>query len=68
MAVTYEVQSGENLESIARRFGTTTAEILRVNEIPDPQRLQVRTVIRIPVPVIPQLFRQEDLFAMSLRV
>ncbi|HHX94723.1 MAG TPA: LysM peptidoglycan-binding domain-containing protein [Clostridia bacterium] len=53
MAVTYEVQSGENLESIARRFGTTTAEILRVNEIPDPQRLQVRTVIRIPVPVIP---------------
>ena len=40
MVVTHEVQSGETLESIASRFGVTTSEILRVNEIPDPRRLR----------------------------
>lgn len=53
MVITHEVQSGETLESIANRFGVTTSEILRVNEIPEPQRLRVRTVIRIPITVIP---------------
>ncbi len=53
MVVTHEVQSGETLESIASRFGVTTSEILRVNEIPDPRRLRVRTVIRIPITIIP---------------
>lgn len=53
MFVTHEVQSGETLESIAQRFETTTDEILRVNEIDNPQRLRVRMVIRIPVPRIP---------------
>lgn len=53
MVVTYEVQPGDTLESIAERFETTTDEILRVNEIPDIQRIRVRTVIRIPVLVIP---------------
>ena len=52
MVVTHEVQSGETLESIARRFGTTTSEILRVNDIPD-QRLRARMVIRIPILIIP---------------
>lgn len=53
MVVTYEGQPGETLESIAQRFDTTTEEILRVNELPDRERLRVRTVIRIPILRIP---------------
>jgi len=53
MVVTYEGQPGETLESIAQRFDTTTEEILRVNELPDRERLRVRTVIRIPIIRIP---------------
>lgn len=53
MPVTYEAQIGERLEDIAQRFETTTEEILRVNELPDRERIRVRTVIRIPVIRIP---------------
>lgn len=53
MIVTHEVQPGETIESIAQRFETTPAEILRVNDISDPQRIRVRTVIRIPILTIP---------------
>ncbi len=53
MIVTYAAEPGETIESIARRFETTPAEILRVNEISDPQRIRVRTVIRIPILTIP---------------
>lgn len=52
MVVTHEVQSGETLENIARRFGTTTTEILNVNEIPDRQ-VRAGMVIRIPILIIP---------------
>ena len=53
MVVTYEAQTGERLEDIASRFETSTEEILRVNELPDRERIRVRTVIRIPVLRIP---------------
>ncbi len=53
MFITHEVQAGETLESIARRYGVTIDEILAYNEIRQQTRLPVRIVIRIPVTTIP---------------
>ncbi|KUO51764.1 MAG: hypothetical protein APF76_15405 [Desulfitibacter sp. BRH_c19] len=53
MFFTYEIQTGDTLESLAERFDTTVEEILRYNEIRNPSRLPVRVVIRIPVPMLP---------------
>lgn len=54
MQFTYEVQPGERLDDIARRFDTTVSDILAINEIPSPNSIiRTRIVIRIPVPIIP---------------
>ncbi len=53
MFFTYEIQPGESLEVIAGRFQTSVPDILAVNDIPDPTRVRVRTIIRIPMPIIP---------------
>jgi LysM repeat protein len=50
---THEVQAGETLQTIADRYDTTVDEILAYNEISNPQRIPVRVVIRIPVPMLP---------------
>ncbi|RKD23219.1 hypothetical protein BEP19_11500 [Ammoniphilus oxalaticus] len=43
------VQPGENLWSIAARYGVSVQQIMRVNGITDPNRIYVGTVIQIPV-------------------
>lgn len=44
----YLVRPGDTLASIAFRFGTTVDELVRVNGIPDPDRLQPGTLLLIP--------------------
>ncbi|SDK21172.1 LysM peptidoglycan-binding domain-containing protein [Sediminibacillus albus] len=39
--ITYIVQAGDNLSSIAQRFGMTLAEIQELNNISDPDLLQI---------------------------
>ena len=50
---TYEVQTGENLPIIAKRYGISVEEILTINEIHDIERIPAREVIRIPLDMIP---------------
>ena len=45
---TYTVQSGDSLWLIARRYGTTVAELQRLNPGVNPQRLQVGQRLTVP--------------------
>ncbi|MBI1294315.1 LysM peptidoglycan-binding domain-containing protein [bacterium] len=45
---TYVVQRGDTLFSIARRFGTTVAELSRLNGITNPNLIRVGQRLRIP--------------------
>ena len=44
---TYTVKSGDNLGSIAIRFGMTLAEIQSLNNITDPNKIQVGQVLKV---------------------
>jgi LysM repeat protein len=44
----YTIQRGDNPATIARRFKITASELLRVNNIEDPKKLQVGQRILIP--------------------
>jgi LysM repeat protein len=44
----YTIQRGDNPAAIARRFKVTASELLRVNNIDDPKKLQVGQRILIP--------------------
>jgi LysM repeat protein len=45
---TYRVKSGDTLNAIAARFGTTTAVLAKLNDIADPSRIRVGQIIRLP--------------------
>jgi LysM repeat protein len=47
----YTIQRGDNPASIAKRFKVTASELLRVNNIDDPRKLQVGQRILIPTKV-----------------
>ncbi|MDZ7727910.1 MAG: LysM peptidoglycan-binding domain-containing protein [Dehalococcoidia bacterium] len=44
----YTVVADDTLFSIASRFGTTVAELQRLNDVPDPEELEVGAVLFIP--------------------
>jgi len=44
----YTVQAGDTVSGIARRFGTTTSELMAVNNIDDPRRLYVGRTLVLP--------------------
>ncbi|MCU0507177.1 MAG: LysM peptidoglycan-binding domain-containing protein [Anaerolineae bacterium] len=44
----YTVQSGDTLGAIARRFGTTVAELVRINNLANPDALQVGQKLTVP--------------------
>lgn len=46
--VTYTIQRGDTLTSIANRFGTSVKHIINANKISDPTRIQVGQMIFIP--------------------
>ncbi|MBX3001885.1 MAG: LysM peptidoglycan-binding domain-containing protein [Caldilineaceae bacterium] len=50
---TYVVQRGDTLFSIARRFGTTVAELSRLNGITNPNLIRVGQRLRLPTPATP---------------
>lgn len=47
-STTYTVQSGDTLGVIARRFGTTIAELVRLNNLANPDALQVGQKLVVP--------------------
>jgi LysM repeat protein len=47
-AQTYVVESGDTLGAIARRFGTTVAEIVEASGLEDPDRLAIGDELVIP--------------------
>ncbi|MFS0560490.1 LysM peptidoglycan-binding domain-containing protein, partial [Terribacillus sp. 179-K 1B1 HS] len=44
---TYTVKSGDNLSSIAQRFGMTLAEIMSLNNITNPDKLQIGQKLKV---------------------
>src|SRR5262249_11586268 len=44
----YALQSGDSLYAIARRHGTTLADLQRVNGISDPTKVRAGTVLHVP--------------------
>ncbi len=48
-ALTYVVKPGDNPEKIAKKFGVSVKELLRVNNIKNPKRLMVGQKLKIPV-------------------
>ncbi len=44
----YAVQGGDTLSSIARRFDTTVATLVQLNDIADPDRIRVGQRLRVP--------------------
>ena len=52
-ATTYEVQPGDTVFSIARRFGTTVEAIVAANDLTDPSEIEVGQVLVIPGGVSP---------------
>ncbi|KAK2957591.1 putative LysM domain containing protein [Blattamonas nauphoetae] len=44
----YTIAKGDTLTSIAKKFGTTVAAIVRLNNIADPNKISVGQVIKIP--------------------
>ncbi|MBE3578230.1 MAG: LysM peptidoglycan-binding domain-containing protein [Limnochordales bacterium] len=49
--LTHVVKAGETLTSIAREYGTTVAALLRVNQLPDPDKLKIGQELRLPLEV-----------------
>jgi LysM repeat protein len=47
-ATTYSVHAGDTLSAIAKRFGTTTFELARLNGIANPSAIYVGQVLRLP--------------------
>lgn len=48
----YTVQAGDNLYTIAHRFGTTTAVLVQLNSISNPDDIDVGQVLKLPTPAI----------------
>ena len=51
---THSVKSGENLVSIAKRYGVTVQSLLQVNQINNPKKIQVNQKLLIPVSKVAQ--------------
>jgi murein DD-endopeptidase MepM/ murein hydrolase activator NlpD len=47
-ATTYEVQPGDTLAAIAKNYGTSIAELVKVNNLSDPNQLQISQKLIIP--------------------
>ncbi len=54
----YQIESGDNLQSIARRFNTTVADLMELNDIRNPHQVYVGQVIRL---------RPEDIVVIETR-
>jgi LysM repeat protein len=50
VATAYMVQPGDNLASIAAKFGTTPAELAKANGVANPNVIVIGTVLSVPAP------------------
>lgn len=50
---TYTVQSGDTIWGIAARCGTTPEQLQELNNLPNPDALQIGQVLRVPAPCSP---------------
>jgi LysM repeat protein len=50
VATSYKVQPGDNLASIAARFGTTPAALASANGVANPNVIVIGTVLSVPAP------------------
>ncbi|MDJ1168592.1 peptidoglycan DD-metalloendopeptidase family protein [Roseofilum sp. BLCC_M154] len=46
--ILHQVQTGETLDAIARRYGVTRSELMRVNHITNPNLIRVHQNLKIP--------------------
>lgn len=46
--ILHQVQNGETLDAIARRYGVTRSELIRVNHISNPNLIRVHQNLKIP--------------------
>ena len=44
----YEVQKNDTATSIAKRFGVTVDDLLKLNKVTDPKKLQLGQALKIP--------------------
>jgi LysM repeat protein len=51
---TYQVQPGDTLGLIAEQFGVAVEDLIKINQIPDPNALPAGMVLYIPRPNAPQ--------------
>ena len=47
-ARTYTVAQGDTPTSIAKKYGTTAAELLKLNKIDDPKKMQTGQPLKVP--------------------
>ena len=47
---TYRVQSGDNLNRIAARYGTTRQALIELNQLADPNHIVVGQRLQVPAP------------------
>ncbi len=47
-AASYDVQKGDTATSIAKRFGVTVDDLLKLNKVSDPKKLQLGQTLKIP--------------------
>jgi LysM repeat protein len=47
----YVVAKGENPEAIARKLGVSYKELLKLNGIDDPKKLQIGQTLKVPAPL-----------------
>lgn len=51
--VTYEIESGDSLKSIAEQFGVDMKKLQILNGITNPDAIQAGDVLQIPPPTVP---------------
>ena len=66
-AGTYTVRAGDNLERIARLHGTTWQALAKLNALPDPNRIDVGQVLKVPAVPTHTVAKGESLWGIARR-
>lgn len=46
--ITYVIQPGDTLSEIAKRYGTSVTELVKINKIPDPDKIYAGNTLKVP--------------------
>ena len=66
-AGTYTVRAGDNLGRIAKAHGTTWQDLAKLNGLPDPNRLKVGQVLKVPAVPTHTVAKGESLWGIARR-